>query len=266
MRLRRSNCRFGSRVSWLDNKPRRGPAGYGRFVGSQHGDEPGPLIGKGRAADVFDIGGGRVLRRNRNGASTEKEAEVMRHLHRHGYPVPEVFDTNGGDLVMERIDGPTMLEAFTRTPWRMLAWANMLASLHHRLEAVPPDIDLPVRFGDPEVIVHADLHPDNVMLTAAGPVVIDWPNAGLGNRGADVANTWIIVATSEADSDRVRRFLQSAGRSLFLRSFLRAAGRDPARHLLPMMAANRLEDRNLLPGEARNIHRLLDRQGLGTAS
>jgi RIO-like serine/threonine protein kinase len=31
--------------------------------------------------------------------------------------------------------------------------------------------------------VHGDLHPGNVMLTATGPLVIDWTNAA--SRGAD---------------------------------------------------------------------------------
>ena len=69
---------------------------------SPAGDDPGPLIGSGRAADVYDIGDGRVLRRNRTGAGTEREAAVMRHLWRHGYPVPEVHHADGADLVMDR--------------------------------------------------------------------------------------------------------------------------------------------------------------------
>jgi aminoglycoside phosphotransferase (APT) family kinase protein len=228
-------------------------------VGLHERSRPGPLIGKGRAADVFDVGGGRVLRRNRDGASTETEAALMRYLHRRDYPVPEVFDADGGDLMMERLDGPTMLDSFARTPWRMRSWATMLASLHRRLERIPPpNINLPRRFGDPEVIVHADFHPDNVILTATGPMVIDWSNAGLGEHGADVAGTWIIVATSQPDGNRAVRALQTVGRSFFLRSFLRAAGREPARAQLPMMATHRLQDRNLRPAEARNIRRLLD--------
>ena len=99
----------------------------------------------------------------------------MQHLHEQGFPVPAVFDVVGGDLVMERIAGPTMLEEFARRPWRLQSWARELASLHERLGwvAAPTDIGLLERFGRPEVIVHAALHPDNVMLTSSGPVEID---------------------------------------------------------------------------------------------
>ena len=77
--------------------------------------DPGPLLGKGRSADVYDIGGGRVLRRYRPGGGrrrqvVEREALVMRHLAAHGFPVPAVFDADGADLVMERLDGRTMLD------------------------------------------------------------------------------------------------------------------------------------------------------------
>lgn len=226
-------------------------------------DPPGPLIGHGRAADVYDIGGGRVLRRNRGGESTAREAAVMQHVAAHGYPVPAVYDAEGGDLVMDRIDGPTMLDAFPRRPWKLRSWAAVLAQLHDQLAEIPvPDIELPHRFGDPEVLVHADLHPDNVMLSATGPIVIDWPNTAVGPRGADVASTWLILAVSELDAGPVARKIQAAGRSLFVRMFLDRSDRQTARSLLPALAEHRLNDRNLRPSEATNIGQLLADEGL----
>ena len=229
-------------------------------------DRPGPLIGRGRAADVFDLGGGRVLRRNRDGSSTEREAAAMRYLHEQGYPVPAVHDSSGPDLVMERIVGATMLDAFARRPWRLRSWARLLASLHEQLAGVPvPEFDLPIRFGRPDTLIHADLHPDNVMLTSGGPVVIDWTNVSAGPRGAEVANTWLIVAASELDSTGVSRLVQSAARSFFLRTFLDHADRRLARSMLVEAAEHRLTDRNLRPGEADRIRRLV-RDEVGAVS
>ena len=183
----------------------------------------------------------------------------MQHLWHHGYPVPEVHEATGPDIVMDKVDGPTMLEAFARKPWMIRSWARLLASLHDQLEHVPlPDLDLPERFGAPEVLVHADLHPDNVMLTSAGPVVIDWPNACAGQRNAEVASTWLIVATSELDTTGVVGALQRGARSHFLSTFLGQTDRTTARSLLPVVAEHRLDDRNLRPGEAAKIHQLLD--------
>ena len=227
-------------------------------------DAPGPLIGRGRAADVFDLGGGRVLRRNRDGSPVEQQAEVMRYLHGLGYPVPEVHESDGADLVMERVTGATMLDAFARRPWRLRSWARLLAVLHDQLQAVPlPDIELPRRLGPAEVLVHGDLHPDNVMLAAGGPVVIDWTNVCVGARGADVASTWLIVATSQIDAGGLGGAVQSAGRSLFLRTFLQSSDRELARSLLPVAAEHRLQDRNVRPGEAAKIRELLRVEGCG---
>ena len=58
----------------------------------------------------------------------------MRYVARHGYPAPRVEDVraNGSELVMERIDGPTMLEVLSKRPWTLRRNAGRLAMLHHR--------------------------------------------------------------------------------------------------------------------------------------
>ncbi|MEQ8842122.1 MAG: phosphotransferase [Acidimicrobiales bacterium] len=225
------------------------------------GAAPGRLIGQGRAADVYDIGGGRVLRRNRNGASTELEARVMRHVHALGFPVPEVHDAADGDLVMERLDGPTMLGAFEAQPWRIRRFVDDLADLHLRLEGLAlPDFPLPERPGPCDAILHGDLHPDNVILTERGPVVIDWPNAAIGPRGMDAATTWVLVASSELEGGRITRAVQSAGRAYFVRRFLARCDRPRLEPLLPAAAAHRLRDPNVRPQEAEAIHRLVERE------
>lgn len=224
---------------------------------------PGPLIGEGRAADVYDIGGGLVLRRNRSGASTAPAATVMRHLHDHGYPVPRVEHAEAGDLVMERIDAPTMLDEFGRRPWKVLAYARILADLHRRLAQIPlPDTELERPYGPGASLLHLDLHPDNVMLTDTGPVVIDWDNAVAGPAAADVASTWVITATSEVDATGVERRLLEFGRSLFVGAFLRHAGRPEAQRVLRIVGDRRLLDRNVRPNEADAIRRLVSRAAI----
>lgn len=221
-------------------------------------EPPGRLLGEGRAADVYDVGDGLVLRRNRTGSSTAKPAAVMRHLHAHHFPVPRVEHAEGGDLVMERIDGPTMLDLFGRQPWRVRSFARLLADLHGRLAAIPlGDLDLERPYGDGDSILHLDFHPDNVMLTDRGPVVIDWDNAAAGPAAADVAHTWVVVATSEIDATGVERRLQEVGRSLFVKGFLRRAGIDAARRELRRVGELRLLDRNVRPSEADAVRRLI---------
>lgn len=221
--------------------------------------EPGPLIGTGRAADVYDIGNGRVLRRYRSDHDSTIEAASMRAAWAAGYPVPEVYEADGRDLVMEHLQGPTMLKSLGDRPWRFRRIADQLAELHTRLAALPTDgLEIPVRFDAAECLVHLDLHPGNVMLTARGPVVIDWSNAGMGPRGADVATTWILLTIGEADDLPVAlRPFVGAIRGLLLRRFLHGVERPDPR-VIRMVADHRLQDWNLRPSELDKLRRFLE--------
>ena len=160
---------------------------------------PGRLIGSGRAADVFDAGEGRVLRRYRpgEGGDTEPEARVMRHAREHGFPVPEVFDADGLDLLLERVEGPTMMADIQRRPWRVAAQGKLLGELHSRLAQIPAPHGVRCPLGRGDRLVHGDFHPENVLLSPErGPVVIDWSNAGRGEPADDMANSYVIMATS----------------------------------------------------------------------
>lgn len=226
--------------------------------------EPGPLIGRGRAADVFDIGGGRVLRRYRDAAGRHeqigREAAAMTHLRAHGYPVPEVHDVDGGDMVMERLTGVTMLDDLERHPWRVDRHADTWAAMQRRLASVPVG-DMPARletrFGPPDNIVHLDFHPDNIMLTAHGPVVFDWTNAAVGPAAADIALAWIIGATTTAEGSWAIRLLARLLRRRLVDRFVDSCGRAGALALLPVVGERRIADRNVYPEEADRVRALL---------
>ena len=90
---------------------------------------PGTPIGAGRSADVYDVGGGRVLRRYRDGRdadAVQREAEVMAHARAHGVPVP----------------------GFWAVPWpaRGTAWDELAAQITRE---APPDAV--VRVEEPAV-------------------------------------------------------------------------------------------------------------------
>ncbi|MGB8858475.1 MAG: phosphotransferase [Ilumatobacteraceae bacterium] len=159
------------------------------------------LIGRGRAADVFDLGGGRVLRRYRtpHPGVAQREATVMQHLRAHGAPVPEVYSAEGDEMVMQHLDGRTMLDTLKAKPWTARAVGRQLADLQRRIHAVPAGALAIPRFGDGDAVLHFDLHPDNVMLTNAGPMVIDWSNVMIGDPVADVMFSWMLMITSSPD-------------------------------------------------------------------
>lgn len=201
-------------------------------------------IAAGRASEIFDLGDGWILRRFREGGDPEREALVMRHAAAHGYPVPRVFDVQAEALVLERISGPTMMEYLRRHPWRFHAQALVLAGLHQRLHG----IDAPAPLG-PGALLHLDLHPGNVILSPAGPVVIDWTNARGGDPALDLALTWVIGATSGGVLGR-----------LVARTLLAQCDRGEILRALPAAGELRLSDPNVTTGERRAVERLLRSQ------
>lgn len=220
----------------------------------------GELIGRGRDCDVFSAGPGRVLRRNRAGRSTETEALTMRHVAKHGYPVPEVFDADGPDIVMQRLAGPTMLDHMSTRPWSMAAKAKTLADLVDRLGRVPiPEHELPAATEAGDTLTHLDLHPGNVVLTADGPVVIDWSNSAVGVVGLDAANTWLTLSAGEPDGSAFVRSVVTVGRRYFVRRFVASTDRDAAVRQLPIALELRLGDPNQSDGELTTMRALVDR-------
>ncbi|HEY2792994.1 MAG TPA: phosphotransferase [Micromonosporaceae bacterium] len=145
------------------------------------------LLASGRTADVYEAGPGRVLRRYRVGIDAEPEADVMRYLAGLGYPVPIVYEASGTDMVMERVDGPTMVEAFVAGTLSLDEGMRILAELHKALHA------LPARHSS-ESVLHLDLHAENILMSARGPIVIDWNNSDEGPADLDVALSGLIMA------------------------------------------------------------------------
>lgn len=235
----------------------------------------GRKLASGRDADVFELADprlqDRVLRRYRNGRSSEREAAIMRQARTHGYPSPAVFDVGGPDMVMERVAGPTMLQVIGQKPWTIWRHARTLARLHHELARIPP-LEWMGPFPPPEVsgivpatgsaLLHLDLHPDNVMLSPNGPVVIDWSSSKRGEIDAAIALTWVIMATSELPFSGLKGRVFSALRWTLVQAFLHHAGRAGALRHLPAVAEVRLNDRNIRPSEQAAIHALLRRHGL----
>ena len=167
-----------------------------------------------------------VLRRYRAPRDTEREAAAMEHARAHGFPAPAARALNETDMVMERVSGPTMLADLVARPWRVGRHAATLAELHRRLHAIDGPDWLPSPLGDGNSLLHLDLHPDNVILSPSGPVVIDWPNAARGPGAADDAHTWIVLACSLPPEGLFRRAVSLAGRRPFIAFFLGDIDRD----------------------------------------
>jgi Ser/Thr protein kinase RdoA (MazF antagonist) len=212
-------------------------------------DPPGPLIGSGRAADVYDLGDGTVVRRYRtHHVGLEREAEVMRYVRAKGYPVPEVYSADGRDLVMEKVVGRTMAAKLTDAPAKVYSYGRLLARLQAALAAIPAPhwLMAPGFAPDPtgDCVLHIDLHPMNVLMTEKGPVVIDWTNAAGGPAGFDAAMTYVIMATYDTADSK-----EWLARQVLVRSYRRARGRRLIEPYLPTACDHRLADAGTSPEE-----------------
>ncbi|MDG4801263.1 phosphotransferase [Micromonospora sp. WMMD980] len=173
-----------------------------------------PVAGPHIAVLAVDGDGVRVA--YRAGGDVLAEAEVMRHLHRAGFPVPRVHRADGADLVLEQVIGPTLVEAWVAGDVDAPAGARLLVDLHARLHALPArrSADRAVR------ILHLDLHPNNVLMASTGPVVIDWTDSTEGAPALDRVMTALILA--EVAVDRSGPLSGAAGE--LLTAYVAAAG------------------------------------------
>ena len=175
----------------------------------------------------------------------------MAHARRHGVPTPLVIEASGPDLVMERVTGPTMLSDLVARPERAAQHGRLLAELHASLDCVPA-----IESRGNERLLHLDLHPANVLLSDAGPVLVDWTNAASGERSLDVATTWVVLRCL-GETDEVAPALDVL-RGALLTAFLEHVDRSAAADAVPEAAAARLADPNTSAEERRLLVGLIE--------
>jgi aminoglycoside phosphotransferase (APT) family kinase protein len=207
------------------------------------------LLAQGRDAEIYDLGDGRVLRK-----------AVMAHAHAAGVPVPFVHDvTADGAIVMDRVDGPTLLAELLVAPEGVDEAMRILVELHDRVHAVTAPADLKRRSLPGDRLLHLDLHVLNVIRTADGPVLIDWTNAIAGPPEADLAMTWIAHSSVTAadvglDDEQLFRRLQRR----MSESLLALVDPAPIAAMLPDVVTWRLEDPSVSAAEAVRVRALSD--------
>ena len=223
---------------------------------------PGPLLAAGRDADIFDYGPGLVLRRSRDGRSIAHEARIMAYLHERGYPVPAVEEVSddGRELVMERIEGMSMVDAIGKAPWSVRRQAKTLARLHKQLHDIPaPDFlpCAPIGLGDR--VVHFDLHPLNVMIGPDGPRVIDWTGASAGEPVLDVGLAWVLMAAGQIPGGAVMAKLMGWGRALLVNGFVDEFDRREVGRRLREVVTWKVRDPHMSEAEIAGMWKLVER-------
>ncbi len=187
----------------------------------------GPLLAEGRTAEIFAWGEDQVLKLYRpEFPLTDVEYEYRKALasQETGFAVPAVgemvkVDGRAG-ITYQRVEGITMLQALKDTPWKVLPLTRQLAALHadmhersasdlpnahevltYKINHAPPLdqktktilIEYVRQLPKDDKLLHGDFHPDNILLTPDGPVIIDWIDATMGHPLADVARTSLLA-------------------------------------------------------------------------
>jgi aminoglycoside phosphotransferase (APT) family kinase protein len=109
-------------------------------------------------------------------------------------------------------------------------------------------------------LLHGDFHPDNIMLTANGPVIIDWIDATLGHPLADVARTFVIGNFGIPPEEKFGRLVFKSMVRIYLKQYFRQSPfsrAEMAGWLLPV-AAGRLSEQ--IPHETAPLHAFVKKQ------
>ena len=149
---------------------------------------------------------------------------------------------------MERVEGESLMTLMVRKPWRTRGCSRLLAELQwelHQLRAeglrdqkreLRHDIERGVGLSESERtavlglldrlpagdrLCHWDFHPDNIIMTPRGPVIIDWIQAQAGNPVADFGRSTVLLAagTLPAYMSIWRRALIERARWYFMQTY-----------------------------------------------
>ncbi len=242
---------------------------------SLHG--PGKLLGQGRTAEIYAWGDAQALKLYHAGwpaSWVEQEARISQQVAQTSLPVPAVggviaIDGRQG-ILFERITGPTLVQHFVARPWTIARSVRAFTDLHLAMHAqsIP---DLPSQrqqvlrliheaavpaavrqaalqrldqLPEGSALCHGDYHPENVLMTRSGPIIIDWAGATSGHPLADVVRTALLLQVGELPRAPMSQWLLASARAVvhtaYLRRYLRqrpARAEDLAAWRLPIVVA-----------------------------
>lgn len=255
---------------------------------------PSPLglpLASGRTAEIYPWHDGQILKLYRAWCPrnwVDYEARIAYIVQDAGLAVPRVGDMVDVDgragLVFERVDGLSMLRTMEAVPWRSGSLARRMAELQAAVHGCPaPELpsvktrlehDITAAPGlpgdlrqaalqrlhslsDGDSLCHGDLHPDNIIMTSRGPIIIDWMTAARGDPLSDVARSLLLMDVGPAMLPQPRRTLVRLVVLLFRSSYVkryfevRPGGRAALTAWQPLVAAARLNEK--VPGEAERL-------------
>ena len=263
--------------------------------------QKGNLIGSGRTAEVFEWGEDRILKLYFKWDNSDhlynREMENTVEINQLKLPAPYMYDAVEVDgrkgMIYERLYGPSLLSRLQSRPVLAVHYAKKMAKLHYSVshsvsEKLTPVkdhlsygikassgfadldtqflLDILSRLPDMNNVCHGDFHPDNIMVTKKGFMIIDWMNATAGDPAFDVARTLLMLKSPYLPAHiskfmtgvltRFRKILFSA----YLKKYISISGITPDHinsWLLPVAAARLIEQ---VPGEREWLVRIISEQ------
>lgn len=243
------------------------------------------LIGKGATAEVFQWEEGKILKLFYSFISKETcnlEYESSRLISSHFSFLPKAYEIierdNRCGIIYEKVSGPTMMAALLHNLKACKSYSKRLAliqtgyqkeisfSLISVKEKLRNDINRTVKLEkaekeaictyleklpDGSSLCHFDFHPDNVILTEQGPMIIDWMTACKGDPYADSARTKILIIHSFVPGvspglQTILKFFKRRIYSSYIKEYQRQTGctlKDIQMWELPIAAARLAEER-----------------------
>jgi len=258
--------------------------------------EKGAMIARGRTAEIFSWQNDQVLKLFLDWCPThyaEYEARITQAIHEAGLPVPKIEGTIEIDgrlgVIFQRVEGSSMLKDMLSKPWKLVPSARQLADLHmaihscevsglpsqrqqleNAIRGVPTlpantkqaVLDALAELPDGSLVCHGDYHPDNIIMSSSGPIIIDWLTATQGNALADVARTWLLLGLGEPLPGTPMGWLIKLVRRSFLSIYLKrylqlrpASRQQIVAWQLPIMAARLAEN---IPEEEQRLLALIE--------
>lgn len=245
-------------------------------------------IALGATAEIYAWKDGQVLKLFKQGISrhtVEIEEGLTRMVYASGLPIPavgQIIESEGRyGLEYERVEGISMLEALVRRPFKFAPFARQLAELqadihNRRLPEMPSQLErlrhkinhasqlsdnlrqaalkALERLPDGDKLCHGDFHPGNILLTARGPVIIDWIDASRGSPLGDISRSMLLFGGGPLPPGLPWAWLIRILMDWFYRIYLRRyfklslADRKQLSAWLPVSAAARLAE-NIPTGE-----------------
>lgn len=186
------------------------------------------LLAQGGQAEIYELDIYkviRVLRSTEDEENLKSEMAIMKLLKEKGKAVPKVYEYLKIDgrpsLIMERLNGETMLDEMKRKPFELLKQAKKLAKLHIEVTDSAEGLGIisindraaylipKAEMLDEELkkfvletlnqlprgndICHGDFHPGNIIIANGQYYVIDWSGVTSGEKLSDIAHTYLLL-------------------------------------------------------------------------